>query len=285
MGDESVEVPVESAASEMAALQAEQNVDPALKAVEVPDWANEFDHDTQVLVNKQGWQTPADLAKSYTNLRSMSDDGERLKLPTDADDAEGWAEVFSKLGRPESPEGYELPEIEVAEGEVDMSAMFRQWAHSAGLNQKQTAGLFGDFTSQMNEIKDAQITAQQGAQAAGLTEIKGEWLDNYKDNLTTAMAAAEKMGLDEAGVVAVERQMGTANFLRTYLALGQALAPKKDASGEPASGLMTPEAALAESKRLMGEKEFSKNLLDGRKREVDTFVGLMNIAHKGVYST
>ncbi|MBU1249288.1 MAG: hypothetical protein KKB70_11355 [Proteobacteria bacterium] len=55
------------------------------------------------------------------------------------------AAFYAALGRPESPDEYQLPELETPEGfefDEDMQAQFRQKAHELGLSPGQVQGLY-----------------------------------------------------------------------------------------------------------------------------------------------
>ena len=74
------------------------------------------------------------LAKSYVNAQSMIG-ADKIAIPGKHATDDDWGEVYRRLGRPDSPEGYELVNEmpEGAEASDDMLNWFRNAAHEAGL--------------------------------------------------------------------------------------------------------------------------------------------------------
>ena len=82
-----------------------------------------------MLFRSSDFKTPADLAKSWVNAQKLIGK-EKIPLPGEKATKEDWDVVFSRLGRPEKPEGYTLPEIEVPDdfplpAEEDVKAVNR----------------------------------------------------------------------------------------------------------------------------------------------------------------
>jgi len=127
-----------------------------------------------------------------------------MPIPGEGDDPGAF---HAALGRPEKPEGYELPEYDDAEYEVDLSEAeaMRPVAHQLGLSNAQFKGLVKAATDANMAKQMEQIRAQQADQAA----LKKEWgaahhqrmgqlekfltVNNAPKNL---MAAVKNGGLD-----------------------------------------------------------------------------------------
>ncbi len=136
-----------------------------------------------------------DLAKSYLNAAKMVglDKGQVLPIPRD-DSQEAWDAVYSKLGRPESPEKYNLESYKDAAAPEAL----KDWAgklHSLGLNQKQVDGILGDFFGQS---KAAQEAAEQQ---------KTQQFAAWNEEITKEFGLAKDRKLD-AAVNLVEKNMG-----------------------------------------------------------------------------
>lgn len=103
-----------------------------------------------------------DLAKSYLNAAKMvgMDKGQIVAIPKD-DTKEAWDAVYSKLGRPESPDQYNLE----AYKDMAQPEALKPWAeklHGLGLNQRQVDGILGEF---FGSAKTAQETASKETEA------------------------------------------------------------------------------------------------------------------------
>ncbi len=127
------------------------------------------------------------------------------ELPA-ADDKEGWAAVYAKMGRPESADGYELP---VPEGDAgEFAKTTSQWMHEAGLSKQQAQAL----ATHWNEHQAAQAEAQQAALAQqvekDMTAMKQAWGADFDANSAIVRTAVNTFAppefiemLDKSGLI------------------------------------------------------------------------------------
>lgn len=198
------------------------------------------------------------LAKSYKHAASLVgvDKAEVLRLPK-APDAPEWGEVWNKLGRPEKPDGYELPEGAVPEA---LAPGLREKAHALGLSKTQTAELAGWYAEQR------QAEMQQLAEQA-LTALKGEWGRAFDDHLHAAKKALREVGGE--GVMKVLDETGLGNhpeIVRMFAKLGmeRGEAGLKGGTAGNMSGAMTPAEARAKIAEKQRDAEFMKAYMDQR---------------------
>jgi len=183
---------------------------------------------------------------------------DKVALPGADAPEEDWAAVYDRLGRPASPEDYDLALPEGApEGlavDEQLTGRFREQAHKLGLLPAQVQGLYAWFTGEQAQGADA---AGQAAEAAG-TELRKEWGAAYGRNLDEARRAGRVLGgeallkhLDESGIgndPQVIRALARAGRL-----LAEADAPEAGAAdGFTRSG----ETARNEIARLQGDSGF-----------------------------
>lgn len=197
-----------STVAENATAEEQQVVNrvPDLSPAQVPDpmdtsadWLSE---DLVSQSNLKDFKTPDDLAKSYIELQRLV--GSSVRIPGEDASPEAKQEflnkikdidgvilqgdenLYSKLGRPEEPTGYEisiedsihevLPDIDV---EVDD---FRAIAHEIGLTQDQAEKLVG---YRMKTI-ESQIEHQQMAREQAEQELHKLWGQDYNNRLEGA---------------------------------------------------------------------------------------------------
>ena len=97
------------------------------------------------------------LAKSYINAVSMIGT-DKIPLPGKTATDEQWNEVYNKLGRPESPDKYNLQfKTDVAPVDENVIKGFAQNAHKLGLNNKQAQGIL-EFYKQTLESSAKEMT-------------------------------------------------------------------------------------------------------------------------------
>lgn len=72
---------------------------------QTPNW---YPEEYKDVVSQKGWDAGGFL-KSYTELESAM--GSRVKVPTEESTPEEKSAFYTKLGRPDTPDGYKLPEL------------------------------------------------------------------------------------------------------------------------------------------------------------------------------
>ncbi len=149
----------------------------------------------QKLMEAKKWTTMEQVVSGYNELEKFQGIGNHLVIP-EAEDAEGWENVYKSLGRPEEADKYEV----AYEGEVQISdeltSSFKQFAHKVGLTQKQ----FNDVVNFQLDAVTAQLeaagvanTTKQEANVATLKEKYGE--ANYGAKVTGARIIADSLGI------------------------------------------------------------------------------------------
>jgi len=132
------------------------------------------------------------LAKSYVNLQKMIGH-DKVIVPGEHATDEDWNKIFSKLGRPEEADKYELQAPETAD--KDFVKGFKQAAHKAGLLPKQVNELYtwySDLTStQMKSISE-KIDGERKQQFDSLKNGLGQRYDQFISTAQTAVQEVEK---------------------------------------------------------------------------------------------
>ena len=99
------------------------------------------------------------MAKSLVNAQSMIG-ADKVAIPGKHATDEDWGEVWRKLGRPDTPDGYELVN-EMPEGieqNDDMLNWFRNTAHEIGMTPTQAQKMLGRY----NQFLGTQIGVDEG---------------------------------------------------------------------------------------------------------------------------
>lgn len=140
---------------------------------------------------------------------------DKFYIPAE-DKPEEWNEFYSRLGRPETPDKYEISFREI---DKPFAATMQKAFFDNGLSQKAAAGLvkaWDDMQEEQakmwNERSKAEMEAWQQAQGDGLAK-----------NQELARRGAAALGLGEEAVGAMEAALGTGNFMDLCLKLGNAL--------------------------------------------------------------
>ena len=131
------------------------------------------------------------LAKSYVNATRMIGQ-DKVAVPNNNSTDDQWNEVYDKLGRPESPDKYQL-EVKSDVVPLDESAIksFAENAHQLGLNNKQAQGILEFYKNSMEGSAQQNQVDMETAQANAEQELRKEWGGNYEANIKKAGAVAK----------------------------------------------------------------------------------------------
>jgi len=131
------------------------------------------------------------LAKSYINATRMIGQ-DKVAVPNQNSTDDQWNEVYSKLGRPESPDQYKLDvKSEVVPLDEGTIKSFAENAHQLGLNNKQAQGILEYYKNSMEgSAQQAQIDTET-AQANAEAELRKEWGRSFDENIKKAGAVAK----------------------------------------------------------------------------------------------
>ena len=131
------------------------------------------------------------LAKSYINATKMIG-SDKIAVPNNNSTDDQWNEVYAKLGRPESPDKYQLDfKSEVAPVDENAIKSFAEVAHKTGLNEKQAQAIL-DFYKQNSENSVQQLKIDtETAQAQAEQQLRQEWGKQFDENINKAAAVAK----------------------------------------------------------------------------------------------
>ncbi len=208
---------------------------------------------TREWIGTKGYKSVGDLAKAARDAESLI--GSSIRVPgADAKD-EDWTKVFARLGRPETPDGYEIarPESLPEDAFAENAKALKEVAHKAGLTPRQAKAV-GDF---IFGAADANLKAQtEQAQAdalAATTELEKTFggdssSDAFKGAMQLAGRALAEMGGDKlmadlkaTGLVSEEGHIRNAGIASAFWKVGKALHTEHGLHrGDTASGAENP---------------------------------------------
>ena len=140
------------------------------------------------------------LINSYLYLQKMV--GARDKIPTEESSEEEVNSFYNKLGRPETPDSYDIKVPDQGGMAVPydekLYSEFLTTAHKSGLTNKQAQDAI-DFYAKMNEEADINSTASmQQSKVNAETALKKEWgTKDYDKNLAISRRAFNRFADDD----------------------------------------------------------------------------------------
>lgn len=238
------------------------------------------------LVNDRQWKSPADLLKSYTNLEKLTGvpADKLIKLPKDNDPA-AWNEVYTKLGRPESPDKYVIP---VPEGQPkDFANEASRWFHEAGLPQAAVTKLAEKWNGFMTAQQQAAAEKQAQENQVQVNDLKKTWGPDYDKNAQVADRAADTFGMNQDQLSALKQVLGPKGAMEFLHKIGSKIAVEstQDPAGMNQRGefQLTADQAKAEIARLKGDKSFAQLFLSPDPKQRMDARSQMDRLHKLAY--
>lgn len=190
--------------------------------------------------------------KDLTGLMTSFRDGQKMiggsiRIPKDDAKPEEWAALHAKLGRPETPDKYNLvlPRPEKIDWQDDKVKMFREVGHKLGFNHNQMHGILNMYAD-MVEAGDKNILA---GKTAALQELAKEWgpeqSAGYQRNMALVQRAVNLYGGEPAKeFFNAVTEMGNHPILVRMIAKMAADLDEADyLGGETNTGSVTPDEA------------------------------------------
>ena len=245
------------------------------------DWRSGFDEQQRGFIDNKGWAGPADMLESYRNLESFvgakaGDKG--IVLPESMDDAEGWNEVFAKLGRPEKADGYQYA---FPDGhDPEFAGWVKETFHAAGLSDQQLKTVADKYVEMESRLMEQRVEGFKTQAAQAVDRLRMDWGQAFQQNLHLAGRAVSTLGIDDDARAAIEEALGSERFAKTFLQIGQALCKEDSApEGEHDSRFaLSPAAAQERLSERMADESFVKRYLNGE----STALAEMERLHKAV---
>lgn len=235
-------------------------------AADQPWYSSIQDESLRGFAELKGWKDPGAAIDSYRNLEKLRGvpENELVRLPKE-DDADAWNQVYARLGRPESPDLYELPVPEGDDGEF--AKMAADWMHKAGLSKSQAQQL----TQMNNEFIQSQVKEYQDnlavQQDRELSELKSEWGAAYDQNIEIARRGAQQFGIDPDMMSKIEEAIGTKQLMSLFHGIGSKVGEHKMVRGESENFKLSPAAAQERINQLKQDKEWVGRYLNGGAKE------------------
>ena len=125
------------------------------------------------------------LAKSYIHAQKLVG-ADKIPVPNKHATEDDWNAVYSKLGRPETADGYKFNLPEDQKVDEEGLKVFADHAHKLGLLPNQAEGMVKFYNEmQANQLKEQDSTALAGRQKA-MDELQTEWGQAYKQKVDQA---------------------------------------------------------------------------------------------------
>lgn len=250
-------------------------------------WLTSLPEELKGVAETKGWKEPADALRSYQHLeQAFGADraGRALIMPKDGEDKEGYDRVYKALGRPDTPEGYEIKSLMLESGapvdETDtlLAETMSGAMHEAGLSMGQAKKLAEAFQGVVRATNDS--TEQAFAAELEAFERKAAPAD-----LEAARRGFRFFGLDkdEAGEVSATlvRSLGPERAVKMFAQLGRAMGEDKAVEGGGNISVGSAAGASRRMDQLLSDPAFTKRYQGGDQSAMDEMDKLSKIIASG----
>ena len=161
-------------------------------------WHSEENAD---IVERKGWKSPDDAVKSYRESEKMSSG--QVKIPGEEASPEELSSFYTKIGRPDTPEGYEITDIPDNVGMDDETlSQLRNDAFKAGVPKVAFETVLKNYLNRMSE----QVVQSR---VDGEKVLKEEvWKGDYDKNIEIAKRYVTEHCSDEFKQVLEDTGLG-----------------------------------------------------------------------------
>ena len=222
-----------------------------------PSWKNGLSTDLRnsPFVNKFDDNT-AGLNKafeSHGNLEKLLGH-EKVPIPKDENDTEGWNRFAKAMGIPDKADGYALGNYEMPEHMKDMGIdkeRFAEVAHAHKLTPNQTAGLWKVYNEANIDSYNKAMSSHDAKMTETINRLKGEWGDSYDTNVELGQMVINKFSDDqETNDFLVASLSSDPRGVKFLAKLGNQFAENKIGEFKMKRFTLAPEEALSEIEKI-----------------------------------
>jgi hypothetical protein len=238
-------------------------VTPPATAAPAADWTSGFNDEMKGYIQNKGFKTPADLAESYRNFEKLQGvpQDRLLKLPEKLDSPEARA-IWERLGTPKEAKDYQL-EVPAQGGDQKMAEWAANEFHKLGVPKPMAEGFVKAFNARAAQADADAKAAAQAASATAEANLKTEWGNAFEQNKARVEQAARVLGIDDKGLLALNRALGPEGAPKLLLKLAAATQEGQFITGQPVPGVLTPEQAQSQITDLRRDSDFVQRLAKG----------------------
>jgi len=227
-------------------------------------WYSTFDPGLQGVVSAKQWAGPEDVVRSYTNLEKLVGypPDRVVKLPGGDAKPEEWGPVWDQLGRPKTPDGYEMPKGDGVD--EDFTAWARGAFHEAGVPAGMASKLAQSYQDMVKGAEAKLLADRDAAVAAQAAQLKTEWGAAHDQNIGQAQRAVRGLGVQGETIDALEQVMGYAGVMRFFHGISEKIGEGAFLGGGGGNpSVLTPTAALARITALKNDAGFVQRYTAG----------------------
>jgi len=225
------------------------------------------------------------LARSYVNAQRLIG-ADKIPVPVNPTD-EDLDNIYNRLGRPESVDGYEI----AVDGNIvteDVAKSYADIAHKLRLTPDQANGIMDYYRSMASQASEMTTEAETQQRSQTEMSLRKEWGDDFDARIEDAGKIAQQFGGGE--LLEMQLADGTKvgnhpDFIKAFAKMAefrQSVTSEDTVSDAPSSSMMTRQSAQQEIDAIMNDKSHvywdRKNVI-GRQAAIERVQDLMGVLH------
>jgi len=225
------------------------------------------------------------LARSYVNAQRLIG-ADKIPVPVNPTD-EDLDNIYNRLGRPESVDGYEI----AVDGNIvteDVAKSYADIAHKLRLTPDQANGIMDYYRSMASQASEMTTEAETQQRSQTEMALRKEWGDDFDARIEDAGKIAQQFGGGE--LLEMKLADGTKvgnhpDFIKAFAKMAefrQSVTSEDTVSDAPSSSMMTRQSAQQEIDAIMNDKSHAywdrKNVV-GRQAAIERVQDLMGVLH------
>lgn len=199
--------------------------------------------------------------KSHLELEQMLGK-EKVVIPKDDKDVEGWNKFAKAMGVPDKAEGYGLEDPNLPEpmkGAYNKEK-FAQIAHALKLTPGQAKELQKVYAEEMKTSYEKAVKDQQQKMTQTINQLRSEWGDAYETNVELGQMVINKFSSDQETQDFVTAQiMSRPEGIKFLSKIGEQFAENKIGEFGYKKFSLTPDQAQAEIDQIVRDKNHPYN--------------------------
>ena len=197
------------------------------------------------------------LARSYVNAQKLIG-ADKIPMPVNPTD-EDLDRIYGRLGRPETPEGYEIP----VDGNIvteDVAKDYANVAHKLRLSPQQASGILEYYQSLAGQSEVSMEANDAKAMQETEVSLKKEWGDDFSNKIAMAKDVVESFGSTD--MLEMRLADGTKignhpDFIKTFAKMADFrhnMTGEDTVADAPMARTMSKQAAQNEINAIMNDK-------------------------------
>lgn len=224
--------------------------------------------------------------ESHANLNKLLGH-EKVPIPKDDNDAEGWARFSKAMGVPDKAEGYGLADPQLPDALKGMGVdkgKFSEIAHGIKLTPSQTKALWKVYNDINVENYNKHLEGLKADLNNTINSLRGEWGDAYNTNVELGQMVINKFteGNKEANDFITAALTKSAAGIKFLAKIGEQFAENKIGEFQAKKFTFAPEQAQEEIDKIMRDPKHPYNDINAPKAAHDRAVDLVNSLYDSI---